>query len=65
MAALLYLTGFIATGAISDRITTTVGRRKPFILLGSVLSGVSLIQITLLNDYYIFAAWFLLLVLSF
>jgi len=51
-------------GAVSDRTSSRWGRRKPFILLGTLFGLVFLVGIALAGDYWLLLAFYLLLQLS-
>jgi len=53
-----------AAGAVSDRTSSRWGRRKPFILLGTLFDLVFLVGIALAGNYWLLLAFYLLLQLS-
>lgn len=64
LGALLYLCSFLIAGPLSDSISTRLGRRRPFIILGTFFASLSLFTLSLADNYISLVLSFLVLILS-
>ncbi|HEY8435597.1 MAG TPA: MFS transporter [Haloplasmataceae bacterium] len=59
--ALLFIPLF---GALSDRVRTKIGRRTPFIIVGTLVSAISYVLLTMIHQLWLFVIVLLLTLLS-